>query len=281
MSTQEINLKAIADAIRAKENSTDSILASDFATRIANIQTGVTLPVLTNPASASDILSGKQAIDKDGQTITGTSNAVVLPDLSTPASASDILSGKQAINASGQTITGTISSLSSQTITPGTSNKTIAAGNYLSGAQTIKGDANLASSNIKSGVSIFGVAGSLVSGMGYYKETQTYEASTGPFRYDCGFEPKAAFIFNNEIKSNNSSPSGYSYVCCMLFIYPTIDLGVYTFQNIDREYIKISCAPGITSFKDSYPFTFDSKGMSLSFVDNEIFNGDYTILLFK
>ena len=30
MSTQEINLKAIADAIRAKENSTDSILASDF-----------------------------------------------------------------------------------------------------------------------------------------------------------------------------------------------------------------------------------------------------------
>lgn len=46
------------------------------------------------------------------------------------------------------------------TYTPGTSNQTIAAGTYCSGAQTIKGDANLVAGNIKSGVSIFGVAGS-------------------------------------------------------------------------------------------------------------------------
>lgn len=47
-----------------------------------------------------------------------------------------------------------------QTITPGTSDKTIASGRYLTGTQTIKGDANLVADNIKSGVSIFGVAGS-------------------------------------------------------------------------------------------------------------------------
>lgn len=46
------------------------------------------------------------------------------------------------------------------TYTPSTSNQTIAAGTYCSGAQTIKGDANLVAGNIKSGVSIFGVAGS-------------------------------------------------------------------------------------------------------------------------
>lgn len=46
-----------------------------------------------------------------------------------------------------------------QTYTPGTADQTIAAGQYLEGAQTIKGDANLAAGNIKSGVSIFGVAG--------------------------------------------------------------------------------------------------------------------------
>lgn len=50
-----------------------------------------------------------------------------------------------------------------QTITPTTSDTTIAAGQFLTGAQTIKGDANLVGSNIKSGVSIFGVAGSLTS----------------------------------------------------------------------------------------------------------------------
>ena len=46
------------------------------------------------------------------------------------------------------------------TITPGTTNQTISAGTYCAGAQVIKGDANLISANIKSGVSIFGVGGS-------------------------------------------------------------------------------------------------------------------------
>lgn len=49
------------------------------------------------------------------------------------------------------------------TITPTTSDQTIAAGQYLTGAQTIKGDANLQGQYIKSGVTIFNVAGSLTS----------------------------------------------------------------------------------------------------------------------
>lgn len=53
-----------------------------------------------------------------------------------------------------------------QTITPGTADKTIASGRYLTGTQTIKGDANLVAGNIKSGVSIFGVAGSYEGGGG-------------------------------------------------------------------------------------------------------------------
>lgn len=75
------------------------------------------------------------------------------------ATAAQILSGKTAY-VNGVKITGTIASQGAQTITPGTSNKTIASGKYLSGTQTIKGDSNLKASNIKSGVSIFGVAGS-------------------------------------------------------------------------------------------------------------------------
>ena len=48
-----------------------------------------------------------------------------------------------------------------QTITPGTTAQTIAAGQYLTGAQTIAGDANLIAQNIKAGVSIFNVDGEL------------------------------------------------------------------------------------------------------------------------
>lgn len=52
-----------------------------------------------------------------------------------------------------------LSTQAAQTITPGTSNKTIASGKYLTGTQTIKGDANLIPANIAEGVSIFGVTG--------------------------------------------------------------------------------------------------------------------------
>ena len=44
--------------------------------------------------------------------------------------------------------------------TPGTADQTIAANQWLAGAQTILGDANLLAANIKKGVSIFNVAGS-------------------------------------------------------------------------------------------------------------------------
>jgi len=58
-------------------------------------------------------------------------------------------------------ITGNIQSKAAATYTPGTSDQTISAGQYLSGAQTISGDANLVAANILSGKTIFGVAGVL------------------------------------------------------------------------------------------------------------------------
>lgn len=79
------------------------------------------------------------------------------------ASASDLLSGKTAY-VNGTKLTGTIPSLGTQTIQPGTSSQTISAGQYLSGAQTIAGDANLVAENIVSGATIFGVEGSASSG---------------------------------------------------------------------------------------------------------------------
>lgn len=76
------------------------------------------------------------------------------------AAAGDMLSGKKAY-AGGQLVTGNIQSKAAATYTPGTSDQTIQAGQYLSGAQTISGDANLVSSNILNGVTIFGVTGNL------------------------------------------------------------------------------------------------------------------------
>ena len=63
--------------------------------------------------------------------------------------------------ANGIKYTGSIASKAAETITPTTSDQTIAAGQYLAGAQTIKGDPNLMGTNIAQGVTIFGVTGLL------------------------------------------------------------------------------------------------------------------------
>lgn len=73
-----------------------------------------------------------------------------------------MLSGVSAY-ANGTKFTGSITSKAAETYTPTTSDQTIASGVYLSGTQTIKGDANLDTMNIRSGVTIFGVTGSLTS----------------------------------------------------------------------------------------------------------------------
>lgn len=78
------------------------------------------------------------------------------------AAASDILSNKTAY-VNGTKITGSIASKSATTYTPNTSDQTIAAGQYLAGAQTIAGDSNLQAQYIASGITIFGVEGSLTT----------------------------------------------------------------------------------------------------------------------
>ena len=66
----------------------------------------------------------------------------------------------------------------SATITPGTTDQTIAAGQYLTGTQTIKGDTNLIPGNIISGRSIFGVSGNVVI-QKYYTGTTEPSSSLG------------------------------------------------------------------------------------------------------
>lgn len=98
----------------------------------------------------------------------------VLVDLTGDTVASDrMLNGVVAHDKSGAAITGTIESLNAQTITPGTTDQTINSGKYLSGNQTVKGDANLLAGNIKKDTTIFGVTGTLSAD----DLVQTYDGS--------------------------------------------------------------------------------------------------------
>ena len=71
-----------------------------------------------------------------------------------------------------------VSKKAAATYTPKSTDQVIAAGQYLSGIQTIKGDSNLVGSNILSGKSIFGVSGSVVV-QKYYTGSSTPSSSLG------------------------------------------------------------------------------------------------------
>ena len=109
-------------------------------------------PWNTNPAVLSDMLDAFAESDN-----VDTSDAT--------ATANDILQGKTAY-VNDTKLTGTIISKEAQTYIPTTTAQTINAGQYLSGAQTITGDANLLAENIKSGVTIFGVVGTYTGATG-------------------------------------------------------------------------------------------------------------------
>ena len=81
----------------------------------------------------------------------------------TTATAGDVLSSKYFYTSGGTKTQGSIASKSSSDLTASTLTVTAPAGYYASAATKTCSDANLVSGNIKSGVTLLGVAGSLSS----------------------------------------------------------------------------------------------------------------------
>ena len=131
------------------------------------------------------------------------------------ATPSQILLGKTAY-VNGVKVTGTIPSQAAQTITPGTSNKIIASGQYLSGNQTISGSANLVSGNIRSGINIFGVNGT-------YAPTSII---TGTAFAGCTCEQTSAYGRYTILTSGYYTPIVISYIENNVFSYRVND-GAY------------------------------------------------------
>lgn len=120
--------------------------------------TSASKAVASGSASAPSTISGSTA-----SVSTGTNTLTLTKTVSvTPVVSEGYVSSGTATNSS-VSLTASVTTKGAATYTPGTSAQTIASGTYLTGTQTISGDANLVASNIKSGVSIFGVAGSLTS----------------------------------------------------------------------------------------------------------------------
>lgn len=147
--TGTIETKAAADM--TVSGATVTAPAGYYATSASkSIANGSATPPSTISGTSASLTSGSN-------TLTLSKTISVTPVVSAGYVASGT-AGNSAVS-----LTASVTTKGATTYTPGTSNQTIASGTYLTGVQTISGDANLVAANIKQGVSIFGVNGSLSS----------------------------------------------------------------------------------------------------------------------
>lgn len=114
----------------------------------------------------------------------------------------------------GTRVVGTAPIQAAKTVTPTTTEQTaVASGSFTTGAVKVAGDANLVAENIKDGVSIFGVMGTLAGGGGAVKGKFVQVGDTGTSTpsvlLECDFTPTWALCGGYFSYSGGSSGSQY------------------------------------------------------------------------
>lgn len=152
--TSYANGTKITGSIPSKSSSDLTASGATVTVPAGNYAEQATKSVNAGSATAPATISGTSA-----SVSTGTNTLTLSKTVSvTPSVTAGYVASGTAGNSS-VSLTASVTTKGAATFTPGTSNQTISSGTYLTGTQTISGDANLIASNIVSGKSIFGVAG--------------------------------------------------------------------------------------------------------------------------
>ena len=160
-------------------------------------------------------------------------------------------------------LTASVITKGTATITPTTADQTIGIGTYITGKQTILGDANLVAGNIKSGVPIFGVTGSYTGGGSATVKSAT--ASTSSNATSISFTGVSAspkmFVCMLDAQSSLGSTR---YVIAVDYD-GTTTRGTYGYSSSNTRY---------AYYSNSY-FTWSYSGTTLTINTNSSTNGGY------
>ena len=279
-------------------------------------------------ASAGDVLAGKVIVGPDGEPLTGTLA------LSGNASDGQVLSGQTYYNTDAKTkrtgtmpnkeavnqslaingsytipegyhngngkVTQSVKTKGAQTFTPGRSNQSIGANQWLSGAQTIMGDPNLKPENIKKGVPIFGNVGTHegyvtsplnLFNKGVWSNLQT-SGITETWKWDNGsysntypvLEAINSVILMRVTIRNDQASTQYK---CNARLNSTVNLSDYKYLkfnvnhtgNFQRIYFGVSKNSNLQAFTYDSVYSETTEITGVKVVDISRLSGDYFIYL--
>ena len=220
------------------------------------------------------------SISSTGASLSTGTGTIILSK--TVSNVPDVTAGYVASGTSGNTaitLQATCTLKGATTYTPGTSNQTIASGTYLTGTQTISGDANLIADNIKNGTTIFGVTGTYSGGGGgsVSYDTKTVTASNNPVSLSFTSmkgQPKFFVVRLNAQVSSSGSTTYY-------YIVDIVSDGTTTHGNCFR----IGSTRRVDNITSGYSWTYSgttltvsSSAASRSASPGAFYNGSYELM---
>lgn len=213
-------------------------------------------------ATATDVASGKTFTSAEGLKITGTKEEPVEVEQATPSitvSNSGLITASASqeaglVGAGTKSATKQLDAQGAKTVTPGTSDKiAVVSGVYTTGAVKVKGDANLVAENIKSGVSIFNVAGTYEGEAAEQATPEIDVSSSGLITATAG--DKSATLQMTTVAGKTVIPSASYQTAVAKNVYTTGTIRVKGDTNLKAENI----AKGVSIF--NVLGTFEGSGL--------------------
>ena len=243
-------------------NATTSTIAEGSLGTVTAIKSAVSNNAITITPQISGGVSGYiNETEKTGSSISVSASELVNGNLSLkPAEGAqnDIdVTNYATVNVEGvgeYYVGSAVPTLEATTYTPSTSDQTIAARTYLSGTQTIQGDANLIPANIAKGVSIFGITGTNEDGI----DTSDATAEASDIAKD-----KTAYVNGQKVTGTAEYQS----------FYTGADIPASTLGEDGDLYFKTS-GDAVTG---SSVGAISSTDNSISLMDDQLASGTYTM----
>lgn len=239
----------------------------------------------TTPATS---ITANPSISVNSSTGVITATASATQSITPTVSAGYVASGTAGTVTVSGSNTSNLTTQGAQTITPTTSDQTIASGKYLTGAQTIKGDANLVAGNIKKDVAIFGVTGSYEGGASSYtlllsteKQITTTSTTYTQEYIDCSINLKKWTLIR--VRDKAGARNGYFYGSDSIFAPQTgtaastaaLRVTYYVSSNTMQAYVNQMTAYGVYANRRTYASFQIYKVMNATYAP--IVDGTYII----